>query len=339
MMSLVTAIAPRQVRAETLIINPTCGPTGTSVSMTGSGWAEPEPTCRYLFLFDGTSFAPDQEDGLYGPPNSSGTVPGGAALGNHTIRVELRDDTDNHLEGCRMDTFKVVTMSQDPFNGGANVAPGGAAAYGAGNIAVTFNPANACKVTPCSNIVPIQTIQQIGTLAGPVGGTRTLNYTEQGFGPTVWSIHDNDITGAGWSIDGISATSPYYTSGGAGNNGNQSAMPMSAQLIDRPSNGPANYPAGIIAVTFNFEDNFFCAAGENRGEWLGMATWTWTQTLAGAATSTAGTVSMHSTGNQNQPSQTFLDALNLYNTNHGVTMFPTIVPRQLPPGLGGQPCN
>jgi hypothetical protein len=228
-------------------------------------------------------------------------------------------------------------MTMDPFNGGRNVNPGGAAAYGAGNIAVTFNPSGVCSVTPCTNIVPIQVIQQIGTVAAPVGGTRVLDWTEQGF--TNYPVHNNDITAAGWSVDTLSATSPYYTPAGAGNNGNQGAMPMSAQLIDRPTNSPNAYPTGIIAVTFNFQDNFLCAAGENRGEWLGGATWTWTQTLSGAMTSNTGAISMHSNGNLDLPSQTFLDALNLYNTNHGVTNFPTIVPKQLPPGQGGQPCS
>jgi len=321
-----------------MIINPTCGPAGTSVSITGSGWPEPNPVCYYDFLFNGAPFAPNQPDGLFGPPNATGTVPGGTANGTYKIKTELRLTSDNSLLACRQDTFKVVTMTMDPFNGGANVNPGGGNVFGfgAGNIAVTFNPANVCKVTPCTSIVPIQAIQQIGTLTA--GGTRILKWKEQGFDP--YPVKDGDVTPAGWSIDTNSQTTPYYTdSGFAGNDGNQGAMPNSATLGDFVNNNTAAYPPDISAVTFNFEDNFFCASGENRGEWLGMATWTWTQTKVQAAASTTGTVSMHSNGNQNQPSQPFFDALSLYLKNHPQPPFPTIAPKQLPPGQGGQPCS
>ncbi len=39
----------------------------------------------------------------------------------------------------------------------------------------------------------------------------------------------------------------------------------------------------------------------------------------------------HSSGNQDQPSQAFFDALSLFDKNHGF-LFPTIAPKQLPPG-------
>ncbi len=120
---------------------------------------------------------------------------------------------------------------------------------------------------------------------------------------------------------------------------------MSAVLIDHVNIPLANFltDATIVNLVFNFEDNFFCAAGENRGEFLGMATWTWEKTRASAMApgdTGAGTITMHSPGNQNQPTNpgTFFDALNLFNKNHSFP-FPTIAPKQLPPGQGGQPCS
>ena len=323
-----------------LNINPTCGPTGTVVKMTGSGWEEPQPICHYNFLFDGATFAPQQPDGLYGPPNGSGTVPASAALGNHTIKVELRLDSDNSLLQCRQDTFKVVTSSSDPFDGGNNVNPGGAPTYGAGNIKVTFNPTNACKVTPCTDITMIQVMQQLGVHAD--GSTVILNYSQQNLPASGPKFNDADITAAGWAVDSAAA-SPYYSAAYAGTDGNQSKSQTSAVLIDRVTNALANFPADatITSVTINFEDNFFCAAGENRGEFLGMATWTWTKTRAsatGPGGNVFGTVTAHSAGNQNQPSQAALDALSLFNKNHSF-MFPTIAPKQLPPGQGGQSCQ
>jgi hypothetical protein len=364
------ATAASQARAQTMIINPTCGLANSSVSITGSGWQEEAPLCHYNFLFDGAAIAAPQEDSSFGPPNATGTIPEGAANGPHTIRLELRDDDTNRLIQCLQDTFTVVTGSADPFNGGDNIvlSPGASCHLNiGGEISVTFNPAGVCSVTPCTSIVPVQAIQQIGTFAAPVGGTGPLNYSEQNFidptrctgastpapcctgrgtgnaNCTPWSITDGDITAANWSIDSISSINPYYTDGGAcGVNGNQSPPPppSSARLEDQPTDGPANYPTGVIAVTFNFEDNFFCAAGENRGQWLGGNTWTWTQTIsqATAANHFAGAVSAHSSGALGQPSQTFLDALTLYNTNHGFTL-PTVPSPQLQPGTGGNPCQ
>src|SRR6266849_2081166 len=73
--------------SQTVTLSPSCGVAGkTTVAIKGSGWAEPSPPCRYLFSLDGTSVAPDQQDGLFGPPNSSFVVPAGASAGNKTFR-------------------------------------------------------------------------------------------------------------------------------------------------------------------------------------------------------------------------------------------------------------
>jgi len=83
--------------SQVLTVEPSCGKAGDSIHIGGSGWAEPQPPCDYRFFFDGAEFASRQPDGLFGPPNRTGTVPGGAAQGDHTIRVELRQDSNNNL--------------------------------------------------------------------------------------------------------------------------------------------------------------------------------------------------------------------------------------------------
>ena len=60
--------------SQQIFIKPVCGLKGSNTSITGSGWAEPAPVCHYNFLFDGTAFAPRQPDGLFGPPNRTGTI-------------------------------------------------------------------------------------------------------------------------------------------------------------------------------------------------------------------------------------------------------------------------
>ena len=321
--------------AQQLIIKPVCGPKGTTVSMTGSGWPEPEPVCHYNFLFDGTSFAAQQGDGLYGPPNRSSPIPAAATVGDHIIKVELRQDSNNALLACRQDTFKVVTATQDPFNGGKNVVPGGAPAYGAGNIAITFDPTNSCSVPQCTAIRAIQAIQQTAKLQN--GTTRNLTFTEQGFGPAnVYS--DASITAAGWTIDSGSGSQPYYSPTFAGNPGEQSATPKAAQLIDRPRRGAFPADANITDIILNFETNFFCDAGAGRGTWLGNATWTWSKSRASLATDSYGTVTASPGSVGAQPSAAFTAALALYDKNNNYT-FPTIAPKQLPPGSGGQTCN
>ena len=321
--------------AQQLIIKPVCGPKGTTVSMTGSGWPEPQPVCHYNFLFDGTAFAAQQPDGLYGPPNRSSAIPTTAAVGDHIIKVELRQDSNNVLLACRQDTFKVVTSTMDPFNGGKNVVPGGAPEYGGGNIVITFDPTNSCSVPQCTAIRAIQAIQQTAKLAN--GTIRNLTFTEQGFGPAN-VYNDANITAAGWTIDSGSGAQPYYSPTFAGNSGEQSSTPKAAKLIDRPSRGSFPADANITDIILNFETNFFCDAGAGRGTWLGNATWTWSKSKASLATDSYGSVTASAGSVGAQPNPAFQAALALYNKTYNYT-FPTIAPKQLPPGSGGQACN
>ena len=82
---------------QVLVVEPACGVAGANVRVLGSGWAEPVPPCEYLFLFDGTEFAPRQPDGLFGPPDTTTTIPAGAMPGDHPVKVELRLSSDGSL--------------------------------------------------------------------------------------------------------------------------------------------------------------------------------------------------------------------------------------------------
>src|SRR5262245_14333757 len=88
---------PQLALSQNLTVKPICGVAGSTISITGSGWAEPQPPCDYHFYFDGTEFAPSQPDGLFGPPNRSATIPAGATVGDHFIKTELRITATNQL--------------------------------------------------------------------------------------------------------------------------------------------------------------------------------------------------------------------------------------------------
>src|SRR5262249_1628408 len=123
--------------AETLVVSPSCGVAGTTkVCISGSGWPEPEPPCRYRFFLDGArpaELATDQQDGLFGPPARAFTVPAGTATGNHNISVDLLENDNNKLLGGPVTKpLKVVATVKDPFKG--NVTTTGA------KINVQFNP-------------------------------------------------------------------------------------------------------------------------------------------------------------------------------------------------------
>jgi len=96
---------------------------GQEVLITGSGWLEPPPSCFYTFLFDtqiGTfvSVAPNQPDGLFGPPNSSFVVPADAQVGPHTVKVQLYLDTGEFLQ----EATQPLTVVGVTFEGASDCA-------------------------------------------------------------------------------------------------------------------------------------------------------------------------------------------------------------------------
>src|SRR5712691_10825296 len=129
-------ISPLVVYSQTVKLVPSCGKPGDKVCITGSGWAEPNPVCRYTFALDGNSVAPDQPDGLFGPPNSSFIVPA-IADGTHTVRVQLRQNSPDTLLQEQTASLKVQT-------GGA---PLSAAFPGGAEVDVTFDPSKACGIS------------------------------------------------------------------------------------------------------------------------------------------------------------------------------------------------
>lgn len=98
-------LVPLVVWAAVLTIDPSKGCVGTLVQITGSAWLEPQPVCHYRFLFDHPNpgqfkedIAPRQPDGLFGPPNSSFTVPNDSKPGPHKVRVQLFLDSGEFLQ-------------------------------------------------------------------------------------------------------------------------------------------------------------------------------------------------------------------------------------------------
>ena len=321
------------VEAQVLTVEPNCGIAGDPFTIGGSGWAEPVPPCDYLFFFDGTTVAPDQPDGLFGPPNAAATVPA-VPVGNYKVKVELRITEDGTLVQCRQTNFKVVDSITDPWMNNVTVNP---PAFGAGVITAEFDPTNVCDVTPCTDIRLIQTIQQTGVKIDG-SGTRVLSFAEQGFPDpdTATAVHEQDeeVTAAGHVIDTMwGANNPGYPHPAPGSplSGVQNGTPTSASMGDKPGRPLSSFPADINKIILNFEINAFCAAGQNKGDFLGQVKWTWEQIPGGTPTATL--VSQ----NRNAPSQQFLDALNKWadNPKHD----PYDVPTMDPPTMGGEACN
>jgi hypothetical protein len=308
--------------SQVLTVEPGCGKPGDSFTIGGSGWAEPAPVCEYLFYFDGTEFAPRQPDGLFGPPNRTATVPAVPA-GDHEVKVELRLTSDGTLLQCRQTKFKVVTAVKDPWDGNVTT-PGG------NSVSIEFDPTDVCDVTPCSKIALIQTVENIGEKAD--GTTINLTYSDYkttAFGPP--ATRNADLVGATTIDYQLPAPEPYYQTAGPttiGMFGIQNGSPKSSTMTDGPNLSDGAYPDDITKVIWNFEVAAFCAGGTNKGEFLGTVTWKWERPKGGSITVTTGTP------NRNQPSQTFIEALNKWNTNHGFTL-----PTKTPPTTGGEACK
>ena len=298
------------ISAQTLTLIPACGKVGTSVCITGAGWAEPLPVCRYTFKFNGMTIAPDQPDGLYGPPKATFNVPN-VADGSYPVHVELRLNSPDTLLQQKDQTFKVVTNQPNPYNPAPANTYGTSAAF-----TITFDPNNVCDAGPCKNIRFIQVIQMTGRLSADHTKTRNLTFAEQKFGTAAQAAkYDADVTTAGWTVDVLLGNpDPYY----------QYPIPMKALMGSTSPNTPATmgdkpgrvnsaYPADIDRIILNFEVAVICVDGDLKGQYLGTMTWTWTQDKGGTPTVTLGTTT------RGQPSQNLLDAVTKWNTNHMYT--------------------
>jgi hypothetical protein len=125
---------------------------GDKVCLSGAGWAEPNPVCRYTFAFDGATVAPDQPDGLFGPPITNFIVPA-ATDGNHNVRVQLRLNSPDNLLQERTVPFKVVSAPKDPWT---------ASTTSGATINLKFDPTDICDLGSCDKIVFLQVDRRVG---------------------------------------------------------------------------------------------------------------------------------------------------------------------------------
>jgi hypothetical protein len=289
--------------AQTLIVTPNCGVAGkTTVCVRGSGWAEPVPVCRYKFFFDGAQAAPDQPDGLFGPPNRNFVVPPGKAPGTYQVRVELRLNNPDNLLQAKEQPFKVVAAVKEPWT----VSTTGA------KINIKFDPTDVCDVTPCTKLVLIQVDRRVGI---------KNDGTEVAEPDSNWGMDpagDADLTPGKYIVDRVlGRTEPYYGGNGAGTGASSpGATPSTpATMTDTPTQPDAFFPAGFKAVRLEFETAAFCASGDDRGRYFGRVFWKW-EKAKGAGAGTATFVS----SDRNQPSATFLQALNIWIKNHAFSL-------------------
>jgi len=308
--SLWLLLTPLILHSQTVKLVPSCAKPGVKVCITGSGWAEPNPVCRYTFALDGTSVAPDQPDGLFGPPNGSFIVPA-IADGSHTIRVQLRQNSPDTLLQEQTASLKVQT-------GGT---PLSAAFPGGAEIDVTFDPSKACGVSSCSKIGFVQVMRQVGTKAD--GTTRTVLPNEiTGFDDT--GERTKSTTPNSFGVDRLPGKKePYYGGNGTGTGhwtpgSSDGTNFMSATMDDAPNSNPANWPADITQqLTREFETAVFCVAGTDEGKFLGTFRWKYDRPAG-----SAGVSSLVTAPSDTAPSADFTSALSLWVSNHSSFTLP-----------------
>jgi len=295
--------------AQTVTLAPACGKSGDMFNIGGSGWPEPPPPCTYTFFFNGADFGVSpQPDGLYGPPNQSGAVVPMLAVGKYPVRIDLRLNDDNSLQGSASKDFCVVADTSGMLT---------AVASGTDGIDITYKPS--CK-DQCTKIMFIQIIN--------ARGTKTDN-TEVLAVPSEWGFpadKDRDL-GTNRAVDAVRVdrtqgrTQPYY--GGDGTGLNNQTMGKSdgcnitnATMHDAPSQSDDSYPAGFTKRTLNFTTHPVCVAGDDTGKYYGTITWTWMKTKGGNPM-----VTVNATGTVGQqPSQAERDALTTWSDVHGFTL-------------------
>lgn len=307
-----------QATAQSVELTPSCGIAGvTQVCLTGADWPEPDPVCHYEFDFDAVTVAPDQPDGLLGPPLTSFIVPGGAPVGVSSVQVELRLDSDGSL---------IVPPAAKPFKVVAAAAMAtigtsieGAIAGSGEAVKITYTPD--CAKT-CDKIIFIQTLRRFKVDSGRESLTSITDWQRAGA-----NCFSNAVERAGvetnpggrrvdmtWGLQ-----SPYYNQNAAGNLpaagatanygqvGNGGLAPVTAELFDRPTTGGACFPVGATKAILRFEAAPFCVAGSDKGKFLGhVVTWEHHQ-LKGMA----GTIENVATS-AGQPSADHLAALALW---------------------------
>ena len=311
-----------------LTLIPNCGPAGTKVCVTGSGWAEPLPVCRYTFAFEGTTVAPDQPDGLFGPPRTAFNVPA-AADGDHPVRVQLRLNSPDNLLQEKTELFRVTTNAASSATTDTTGTYAGRAA-----IKITFTPGTPMK-PPCKKIVFVQTIRRFARKTGDTDAqakiTKASDWTclpDRANKDTVETTDRRRVDQV-WAV-----TNPYYFAQGttpdcdAGFHRTgclcRPKPSIAAQMLDAPDTPGSCYPTidGVATdkAILRFEVNVFCAEGEpfggtSEGEYLGKTiTWEHHQLK-----NQAGTIQNAAVANS-APSADFLAAVAKWITAKGFAL-------------------
>jgi hypothetical protein len=308
--------------AQVLVVSPDCGVPGqTTVTIKGSGWPEPDPPCEYVFFFNGTEVAPRQDDGLFGPPAASFTVPS-VAPGKYRVRVELRITETQALRACREADFCVILQEADPWANAMTVVLGR-------TMQIEFDPTDVCDITPCKSIVLVQSINMKAYLNNDPPAEISFAQFRRA---DLQASRVNGITMDTFGRD----RDPYYngerdrSDRRLGSDGYKSCENSAISFMrDTPSVSDAWIPVNGTVI-FEFEVNAFCARGDDRGDWLGQVTWTWSRAHGQAPVITQGTP------NRNGPSSEFTAALTAWNSNPR-HRFGLPTPR--PPTSGGKPCQ
>lgn len=314
-LTLILTLVP--ARAQTVKLIPSCGQAGTTkICVTGSGWAEPQPPCRYVFFLDANNVAPDQQDGLFGPPATSFVIPAATPNGDRTVLVQLRNNSPDALLQTGTATLTVA-------------APGTAAsattAVAGGGITLTYNPPNPSCVSTCKRIVWIQVVRRFVVKQGDTDAQAVITSVTDWPGFPDQANKQRDETGAGARVDRIWGRNfPYYgvdntgvtaagtsNAGGTMTPGKTGSPPVAATMFDAPDTPAPFFPVSIGGVAANvvkailrFEAAPFCLDGDQAGTFLGqVVTWESHQTKGGtAAVQNAAT-------SASPPSATFTTAL------------------------------
>lgn len=298
---------------QTLTLTPTCGKPGDKVCVTGSGWAEPIPVCRYTFAFDGVIVAPAQPDGVFGPPSTKFTVPA-VADGDHTAHVELRQNFPDVLLQQKDAPFKVLTNAA-----GSSVQTAGA---GSNSLTATYKAPDPCE-TSCKRIVFIQTVRRFVV---KTDGTEVITTAND------WNIADaaskamvetnpgrmrvdNDwgVSPPYYNVSDSGVVPPAGGNAGYGTIGSTTPTRIDGSMNDTPSINLANFNGGfpITETILRFMSAPFCIEGNDAGKYLGyVVTWEDHKTATSGPTVSAIAVT------QGQPGSEFNQAVANWNGAH-----------------------
>jgi hypothetical protein len=205
-----------------------------------------------------------------------------------------------------------------------------------GAINISFDPAKSKRVTPCEQIVIIQTAQIF------VDG-KAVKHGD--FAPKEWKFKNNVSLKDGTCIDARKGQkSPYYQGGGLGGGKHDSSSPglhapelgaggnTNATIFDQPSLPDDLFKKGgtdkdkygkdhnAKKITIKFESCAFCAKGKDCGHYFDRMNWEFTRcrkdlSLPEDNPNHLGKITI--TGIQNKPSKKLKEATDKWNKASG----------------------